>query len=224
MENRALEYYFVYKFMPARFALSAMETQTLKVATFDSLNDPFDMLPAIIGSGDVDKNMEAFARDWRAAVGAEEGLLCACGSCSDPAVWAHYADGHSGMALKLSFPKAYTVPVEYRSERASVRLRDPAAVPVAELEAHQLELYRRKGPSWQCEEEYRMRVKLNACTKRDGMYFADLRLLILTQVILGYRCKVDPADVRRALGQYHSHVEIVTARLSRTRFEIVADA
>ena len=90
----------IYRYLPAEFALLAIQEQRLKVGRINNLNDVFDCWPRIIPNKGMDpdeayriaeKVMGVFSHVW--------GSLSYCATAENLLVWSHYGDGHRGIAL-----------------------------------------------------------------------------------------------------------------------------
>ena len=117
----------VYKFLAANYALQAIETNELKVATVDSLNDIFDSAPE--AASDLDdpqfhsvetvKGVIAHLRD-------RYGLVCFSTDWKSPLLWGHYASSATGIALEFYSPRVlnqrHRFVVGYDDKRAVLKV------------------------------------------------------------------------------------------------------
>lgn len=214
----------LYKFMKGEHALSFLDDGFIKIATLKDLNDPYDLVPCIAdappGFSIGAEKFRTLSLDW---LSGRHGLMCMSSTCSDPVLWAHYADCHRGVALELS-PEddPNVVDVEYADERVVIpfeKIVDPSKF----LPEDMLALLRRKCRSWQYEKEVRFIMPLKYCTRRGDIFMLSLPDGFLQSIILGYRCPLDERVVRQKLdGGRFSFAVIKRARLSDNTFDIQA--
>lgn len=82
----------LYLFMKAEYLLSCLENDEIKVAEPSSCNDPFELIPC--GQQSQPDNLDGI------------GFICFSKECTSSTMWAHYADKHTGVCLKLELPIA----------------------------------------------------------------------------------------------------------------------
>ena len=214
----------LYKFMKSEHALSFLDDGFIKISTLKDLNDPYDLVPCIV---DAPPDFSIGTAKYRALslnwLSERHGLMCMSSTCSDPVLWAHYADCHRGVALELNpedDPNVFNV--EYADDRIVIpfeKIADPSRF----LPEDMIALLRRKCRSWQYEKEVRFIMPLKYRTRRGNLFMLSLPDGFLQSVILGYRCPLDEHAVRQKLdgGRFGSAV-IKRARLSDRSFEIQA--
>ena len=214
----------LYKFTKTEHALSFLKDGLIKIATLKDLNDPYDLVPCIVdappGFSIGAEKYRALSLDW---LSERHGLMCMSATCSDPVLWAHYADCHRGVALELNpedDPNVFDV--EYADERVAIpfaKIADPSRFLPEDMTA----LLRRKCRSWQYEKEVRFIMPLTYCTRRGDIFMLPLPDGFLHGIILGYGCPLDEQTVRQKLdgGRFSSAV-IKRARLDDRTFEIHA--
>lgn len=100
-------------------ALQALQNQRLKVAIFDDLNDPFELLAADLS----DRRVRRRFVKWKTRTSKKIGLLCFSMTWRNPLLWSHYADRHRGVALEFEIEDDFVVPVQYSLSR--MRLNVP---------------------------------------------------------------------------------------------------
>ena len=116
-----------YHFLPAKYALSGIEKRRLKVATFDDVNDPFELLGINLGSKKTRKqnrDIRKRLREWRDRMKAKYGMLCFSSGWNNPLLWSHYADKHRGIGLGFCVDELREV--TYRQERLPRQEWNPA--------------------------------------------------------------------------------------------------
>jgi hypothetical protein len=193
----------LYRFLNAEMALKTLRERRLRVGRLKELNDPFEWEAGIIGivpwGEDVARKfLENFVSDMNDWLG----LLCLSDTLVDPVLWSHYADKHAGIALEFDFDdREHLHKMVYTDDRPTIdanRIQDEAkfeayARPVLER------LLVQKSKSWAYEKEYRAFIELADCDEDHGQYFKQIPESFLTRVVLGCRCAIAEAEVKKAL-------------------------
>ena len=106
-----------YKFLDEKYALKDLTERRVKVSTFADMNDPFELIGSRWSHVGAEEAINAHSA-------AEYGAMCLSKNCTDPLLWAHYADKHRGMCLGFDIPDDPHVvhSVNYVDER---ELQDP---------------------------------------------------------------------------------------------------
>lgn len=205
-----------FRFLHTEYALQALQTQRLKVALLNELNDPFELFAADLS----DRNVRFAFRQWKNDFAQRTGMLCFSNRWKNPLLWSHYADRHRGMALGFEIDDNVTVPVRYRRTRlrldvASIVAKDGFSADLGE------DLYATKSMDWSYEEEVRVPTLLSECELHDGLYFEPLGdQFKIVSVVLGPLCKIDADDIRRSLPP-GSSVNLYHSRMAFRSFNIV---
>ena len=76
----------VYKFTSAKYGISNLQNERLKLSTVDDLNDPFDLCPLDTTDPVIKWAILCFSRNW-------DNLL----------LWRHYGDSHTESVWALLF-------------------------------------------------------------------------------------------------------------------------
>src|SRR5687768_11905572 len=84
-----------YHLTSQHWALEAVKSSRLKVALFNDMNDPFELL----GMELKNSKDRAAVRQLRKDTNATLGALCFSQGCDNPVLWSHYADKHQGICL-----------------------------------------------------------------------------------------------------------------------------
>ena len=103
----------VYHLLPRKWALCDLKHDRLKVATFDDLNDPFELRGVRLENRDDRHRFNC----WRNLTATKVGLLCFSKSWRNPVLWSHYADEHKGICLGFDVPESCLSEVKYVPER-----------------------------------------------------------------------------------------------------------
>ena len=203
----------VYHFLPRKHALSNLINQRLKIATFDDLNDPFELWLAKLENRETRKSY----RKWRDEISQIYGLLCFSKSWGDPLLWSNYADRHKGICLGFEASDVIGKDVDY------VEKRTPLNFP-PDLELVTRTLFT-KYKGWSYEQEWRVYVRLGKRNPEDRHhYFQEFdENLKLKEVILGPMCTVSKTELHNAVCRYSPSPKIIKARLALKSFNIVKD-
>jgi hypothetical protein len=203
--------------MPALFALSDIALRRLKIARFGDLNDPFELLAVNCRRG----SFQAAVREHNRHLNDSTGVLSFSRNWTNPVLWSHYAEKHTGVCLGFNLRRGMAEPVSYADERLRAKLGNGKTTPVIS-ESLQKELLRTKFSHWKYEEEVRVIVPLNDAVKEGALHFyrfgADLELI---EVILGERCSLDLDEVRAMLARMHKGATAFRTRLAVKWFAIV---
>jgi len=78
----------VYYLTGEQFGLSNLALRRLKVARFEDLNDPFELLGVDIG----DRAIRTALRATKKQINDTKGLICFSRSWKNPLMWGHYAE------------------------------------------------------------------------------------------------------------------------------------
>ena len=200
----------VYHFVPKKWALCDIRNQRLKVATFDKMNDPFELLGVYLG----DKNIRRKFQRWRSLIADKWSVLCFSADWKNPLLWSHYADRHRGICLGFDVPDNLLHTVQYRKCRPPVdhcRIDDKISPILYTKFAH-----------WEYENERRRFVKLQDCRCEGNLYFWPFgNDLNLREVIVGSHCESGRSSVEEFLGDMRDRVKLVKAREAFREFSIV---
>ena len=230
----------LYKYLD-HHGLDAIANLELKVTPPNEFSDPFEFTPRLNDSeeelrvahrwyqkikGPISRDEfrnswkqradEGLRRRFQALAGKQVGVIC---FSADPTVvtqWAHYADGHRGLVLKMNLEvepfkslleeKHWELPrVDYLAPAQrkpcdvyqALEDEDPAATKLVKIV---LACAGEKSPEWEIEKEYRLIASIpngvpespviSRLVKGHVMYFLQLTAAAINQVILGARASV----------------------------------
>jgi hypothetical protein len=198
----------VYHFLSAEHALDNIRRRRIKIATFDTLNDPFELWAVAQRS----RGVRADLNRWKITMSRRYGVLCFCRSWHSPLLWGHYADKHRGMVLGFDVRDDLLRQMDYIKRR-------PLFTTFSDAMAEKL-LFT-KFAAWQYEEEWRLCTRLEDRDPATQLFFADFgKDLTLREVIVGPLCKESKATIERALRKY-AGVSVIRARLAFGTFRVV---
>jgi len=204
----------VYQFLPLKYALLNLTNQRLKISTFDSLNDPFELFP-----------MNTSHQPFRLKLknGFKEivpnfGLMCFSKKWNCPVQWAHYAERHEGVCLGFHVPEKHRCifrNVRYVKRKLSLNSANPEIV----LEKA---LYT-KYSQWSYEAEVRAIIQIDEKDPDGNCYLNFKDNLILNKVIVGSKCCVSIEQLAKAIQTFQRNIEVFKVRPAFTTFAMVKD-
>jgi hypothetical protein len=205
----------LYHYLPLQHAIEDLRLSRIKIATFDDLNDPFELMCYEMPTPQLRAVFERSKRD----IARIFGVLCFSRSWRNPVLWSHYGGRHGGVCLGFEVQDEVVVPVNYTVERLSF---DQANLPGGLTEKYAEDLYSTKYEGWTYEEEARVFCRLEERDAATGLYFRTFNpALQLKEVIAGPLCHC-AADIRNALPDHATPgVRLVKARLAFKSFEVV---
>lgn len=203
----------VYYLTGAQFALSNLALQRIKISRFGDLNDPFELLC-------VDSTNKIFRKALRATkdkINESKGLICFSRSWSNPLLWGHYAEKHTGICLGFDVPDEHLAPVIYEKSLIKLKIDPKSQEPIFPKEWLRIKFF-----DWKYEDEMRFFVRLNHNTIESGKYFYGFSDdLVLREVILGPRCELPMNGVRNFVSNFTPKVRVIKSRIAFSRFEVL---
>ena len=203
----------VYKFLPRKWAFDDIEKQHIKISRICDLNDPFELIPFDLTSSEHQEQL----RHAREVTASKYGMVCFSFKWSNPVLWSHYAEKHTGICLGFDVPDEYARPVMYVGKRLPF--------PTESNEAIAQEWIFTKFSGWCYEDECRIFTNLDP-KEEGGNYFANFKenQIVLREVILGCQFQLDPTGVLESLLEpYDEEVRVIRARPSDESFNMIED-
>ena len=210
----------VYYFSTTVHTISNLALKRLKVSRFSELNDPFEFLAADL----LDPRHQAGLVKLKNELNESKGMICFSRAWSNPLLWGHYAEKHSGIALGFDVPNELLTSVNYTKTRNYKIEFNPNTEVV--INGPQLldRLIRTKYFDCQYESEHRIFEDLATKVQEAGNYFVDFSQdLQLREVILGLKCELSVARVKQLLGNNVGKVKVMKAAMARREFKIIED-
>ncbi|KPG72884.1 DUF2971 domain-containing protein [Pseudomonas libanensis] len=205
-----------YHFLNEQYGLEAIKNKRLKVSTFDSVNDPFELFCHSLGNRELRKRMSTF----KASASSISGMICFSKSMNSPVQWAHYADRHKGICLGFDIPDVFLEAVKYVSERLDFHLERPWAMDKTDPRVN--ECFVTKYDHWRYEEEVRLFGELGNPDQENGLYFfpfnKDMRLV---EVIVGSSSNITEQKIIESLSSSALKAKVHKVRPAFRRFAMV---
>lgn len=209
----------VFHFINTSYGISNLSLRRLKVSRFNELNDPFELLAADL----LDPRDRKALSNFKDTLNSNKGMICFSDSWSNPLLWGHYADKHSGMALGFDIPDEYLLPVQYTTQRPKVEF-DQRTREIIDGPRLTDKLLRTKFVDWRYENEMRMFVDLDTTSQEGGKHFVEFsRDIVLREVILGMKSELPASRVRQLLKNEPITVKVLKAGMALRAFKIIED-
>jgi len=211
----------LYRYLPSKYALLAIQEGRLKVGMPNELNDPYDCLPRFKGiDGQIGDQASIHALNY---LSCYLGLLCYCKSIENPVVWSHYADAHRGIVLGIEYEDDKDIiDVSYQDARANIVKPTDVEKKEYQISEDQFQqLFGIKATSWQYEQEARRVVVLDQCETLNELYYESFGRKSLRFVILGARCQMMPPHIKRLLSKFgYANVQILKSAPNRDFYQM----
>lgn len=206
----------LYYFSGVEFGLENVRRRRLKISRLMQLNDPFEMGGMNFPTRDLRYGFLKLKEFYSERLG----LICFSRSYKSPVQWAHYADKHKGVCLGFDVEISRCTPVEYVQERLDfIGLAASAEVPMVEV---LMTLWRTKFSHWSYEDEVRLMLPLSEFPVDGSFHFHSMGdSLKLRQIIIGCESDFTRDQVRGALGEQASDVEVFKVRPAFKTFNMV---
>ena len=213
----------VYKFLTAQWALDDLENKRLKIARFLELNDPFELLFSNMS----DPHLRAALALQKLQMHLKRGLLCFSRKWSNPLLWSHYADKHTGICLGFDVQDECAMDVTYTENRLEITAEYLKALPEAEFKEIVKKWLWTKYKGWSYEEEVRQYVNLEEEVRdpATGFYFHLFDDVVkLREVITGPLCHDENVTkIEEAVEGFGEAIELIRGRLALGSFEVVRE-
>ena len=184
----------LYHFLKKEHGLSAIRDQRIKIARIAELNDPFEYIHFDTSN----YVAQAVLKERKRKANQKFGLVCLSARFDDPVQWAHYGESHHGICLGFEVAAPDLLKVEYVDSRAPpTGFREALELPLPEFLRQTLS---KKYRHWQYEQEHRLIVPASKTSDLIFHSFSDN--FRLTEVLIGAKCRLTPANIRSLLWHY----------------------
>ena len=155
-----------YHLTPECWALESMKHRRLKVATFEDMNDPFELLGMEFRTPEDD---EFFQSQLKPDLNQTFGILCFSRNWTNPVLWSHYAEKHRGLCLGFDVSDQWAKEVRYVEERLNADIEDDS--PSDHTNSPGYQLITTKYSHWKYEEEVRLIFQKKDLQREGSNYF-----------------------------------------------------
>ncbi len=203
----------------AQYALSNFALRRIKISRFADLNDPFELLAVDLS----DRAHRGAFQETKNELNDNRGLICFSKSWSNPLLWGHYAERHTGICLSFDVPDELLSEVIYAENPMKISI-DPQTNRPRLSQRLMNRLLRTKFSDWKYEDEVRLFVGLDHDTVESGCYFYSFSdQLVLREVVLGPRCEIPLAGVRSLVANFSEPVRVLKSRIAFSSFRVVTN-
>lgn len=206
----------VYYYTKEEHALENIEYKRIKISLLEELNDPFELLAMNLR----DRHLRAQIEIARSVIASKFGVLCFSTNRHEPLLWSHYADKHNGICLGFDIPGEKLASITYIKNRIEEQLilqTNPITLNDEIFEKFLTSKY----SGWEYEKEVRAQIELNRPDPR-GFYFTEFDTdLILREVLIGVRSKLNATDLASKVAHYNNQIEIKNCRIAFKTFSVV---
>jgi hypothetical protein len=205
-----------YHLMSEKWACESLRKKRLKLARFDDMNDPFELLGVELKSPQDRADFQALKQEMARTVG----MLCFSKTWSNPVLWSHYADKHRGLCLGFDIPDEWAVEVSYTGARLKADLEH--SLPSEKNSSFGHKLLTTKFSHWRYEKEVRTIIRLENSHSEHGHNFLPYcNALRLREVIIGPRNELTAANIEELIADCPYDVEVIHTRLAFRSFKVV---
>ncbi len=191
--------------------------QRLRLSTFDTVNDPFELLGATQGSEKVRRQFDWLYKHWVETLG----FVSFSDNWKSPLMWAHYAKNHTGVCLGVEVPKDLPMKVSYEPNRLELLL-DMTRLETAIDRDVIMRVITTKFKEWEYEHEWRVVARLENKDEKTGFHYLDFTPdFELREIIVGARCERTVEDVAKQVFGVTDNVHIRKARAAFGTFSMV---
>ena len=206
----------IYHFCNREFGIQNIRLRRVKVSTFSSLNDPFELLCHNASNETLRRNLQIFKED----VSLKHGIICFSGARTSPVQWAHYSDRHTGVCLGFDVPEDFVMDVVYTNKRLEF-VFDAEGFD-GNPKSPGMQAFLTKYKHWSYEQEVRMFGSLGKPDPISGLHFQPFNEnLELKEVVVGFDSTVSRRELVDCLGDLARSVDCYKVRPAFTSYNMV---
>ena len=216
----------LYYYMGPQYLRDNLQKRRVKVSRFGkygTLNDPFELSPFDIS----DPKFRDVYKAKIDGLAQNLGLICFSKTRHSPAMWAHYAEKHTGACLEFEVTCGNVIKVKYDSKKLFPGIT--VATFHKYINANNLpEVFSTKSKDWAYEKEHRMHIALeNKIVVKEGVHHfvpfqneADFTFS-LKRVFVGYRFELGISNLENDVKGYLHNVKVAQTRPAFRKFKVV---
>ena len=216
----------LFYYMGPKYLRDNLQKRRVKVSRYGKyglLNDPFELAPYDIS----DRRFREVHKDIIDKFAQKMGLICLSETPHSPAMWAHYAENHTGACLEFEVTYDHVFKVKYESKKLFPRISDKTFSQYINRKNIK-EIFGTKSKDWEYEKEHRMHVPIdNETVVEDGNnYFMPFQkkkgnTFLLKSVLVGYKFELGISKLEEALKEYRHKVKVIQTRPAFGEFKVV---
>jgi hypothetical protein len=189
----------------------------VRVSTFDTVNDPFELL----GARQLHrKNRRHFAdlyKHWANTLG----FVSLSDNWKSPLMWGHYAANHTGVCLGIEVHSDRVWKVNYQKDRLEELLRRPFSETAVDGDLIR-QVVTTKFEDWAYEREWRYIENLTYKDPDTGLYYVEFSPQFeLREIIAGARCNRKLKKIREQVFGNTGEIKIFQVRAAFGTFSMV---
>lgn len=224
----------LYRFLDSDAALKTLVAKKFRVGRPSKFNDPFEWRLGFSGISTPEerKRSEEFPSRHLTWLESWAGILCFSDSASKSVLWSLYAGEHRGVAFELKhpWPDDHLHKIRYSDERPVLDFDQLRKIPDGPqrdecLKRLILGLMYQKSLGWSFESEYRVFIDVKdskCCQLADDRHHWQIPDNSLKRVILGFRCPLEEAVVRKLLDMNGLiNTQVVRAKMCSETYAII---
>jgi hypothetical protein len=189
----------------------------IRLSTFDTVNDPFELLAARQTEKKQRRHFAALYNYWVDTLG----FVSFSDNWKSPLMWGHYADNHTGVCLGIDVPDARAWQVSYQQERLEFLL-SLSPLEAALDEEVMRQLVTTKFSDWAYEREWRLIDRLDNRDPSTGLYYVDFSPdFELREIIAGARCERSLHKIREQVFGNTGVIKMFKVRAAFGTFDMV---
>jgi len=189
----------------------------VRVSTFDTVNDPFELLGA---RQTCPNNRRRFADLYKHWVGTL-GFVSFSDNWKSPLMWGHYAQNHTGVCLGIEIPDERVWKVNYQRERLEALLHRPFSESVVDGDLIK-QVVTTKFEDWAYEREWRYMEDLDYKDPDTGLYYVNFSPEFeLREIIAGARCNRKLKKIREQVFGNTGEIKVFQVRAAFGSFSMV---
>ena len=208
-----------YHFISSKYALEALQKNSLKISLLNDLNDPFELYGVDLSDPKHRSGFEKFKNE----LSKKFGILCLSKSFDNPLLWSHYADRHRGVAIEIEADDDFFMSVSYEPKKIYLDIKSKLASGGLTFEDAQL-ILSTKFEQWKYEDEVRIFCDLMDPPSSEGLHFYKLKGDVRPiRMILGALCNLSLDEIKRALPEGAS-IKVAKAQLAFDSYSVVINS
>lgn len=188
----------------------------MKLSTFDKVNDPFELLCADQGDNFQKHVLNVLREHWTKRLG----FISLSTNWRSPLMWAHYAEGHTGVCLGIDIVEGDKIrKMVYEPERLKGLFDASKPNAGANMETL-LTVLTTKYKQWEYEDEWRAFADLDDRDAKSGLYYVDFGPdMVLREIIVGARCTKPVGEFAKLVKASNKVLKSVTIIKARPAFQ-----
>lgn len=194
-----------------------LPSNRIRVSTFDTVNDPFELLAMGKLSMRQRRDFRWLYEHWVSTLG----FISMSETWKSPLMWAHYAENHTGVCLGLDVPDGRPAKVCYEAERLQCAL-DLSSLETAVDDDIVRTVATTKFKEWEYEQEWRLLLRLAAPDPETKFHYVDFSPEFeLREIIVGARCEQPLSTIRNQVFGNTGSIKMSKARPAFQSFSMV---